>query len=111
VSGPKTISNVLAEERAIEWEGGGLDLQGTADGTNFDIVGTGRPNTPTAGWEYGYPGHLIPRWPKPPDANAVDQRPTLVGSVIRAKPHNGQPGGGWRSAAGEVFSFIAVKRP
>ena len=88
---------------AIEWEGGGLDLQGTADGTNFDIVGTGRPNTPTAGWEYRYHGHLIPSWPKPPDANAVDQRPTLVGSVRRAKPHGNSP-------AGSVYPFIAVKK-
>jgi hypothetical protein len=86
----------------IEWEGGGLDLQGTADGANFDIVGAGRPNTPTAGWEYRYHGHLIPGWPKPPDANAVDQRPNLVGSVVRAKPHGNSP-------AGSVYPFVAVK--
>jgi len=88
---------------AIEWDGGGLDLQGTADGANFDIVGTGRPNTPTAGWEYRYHGHLIPGWPKPPDASRVDQTPTLVGSVIRAKPHGNSP-------AGSVYPFVAVKR-
>src|SRR5215813_6284766 len=92
-----------ALQGAIEWDGGGLNLQGTAEGANFDIVGTGRLNTPTAGWEYHYHGHLIPGWPKPPDANAVDQRPTLVGSVIRAKPHGNSP-------AGSVYPFVAVKR-
>jgi hypothetical protein len=35
------------------------------------------------------------------------QRPLLVGSVFRAKSHNGWPP---RSPAGEVFSFIAVKQ-
>jgi hypothetical protein len=33
-----------------------------------------------------------------------------VGSVFRVKDHNGQPGG-WRSPAGYVGSFIAVKQP
>ena len=37
-----------------------------------------------------------------PDGTRVDRHPTLVGSVIRVKPHNG-------SRAGEVLSFIAVK--
>jgi len=41
--------------------------------------------------------------------NGVDQRPTLVGSVIRQKSHNGQPGS-WHRWAGEVFSFIAIWR-
>ena len=43
---------------------------------------------------------LIPAWP-----NSVDQRPSIVGSVIRTVPHsNGQ------FKAGEVASFIAVKK-
>jgi hypothetical protein len=85
--------------------GGGLDLQGTIrpDGTGalpiVEIVGMGRPGTGTAGWEYDYRGHLAYQWP-----NGVNQVPALVGSVIRAKPHNGAP-------AGYVASFIAVKRP
>jgi len=105
-------------EGIIEWEGGALDLNGTlsffnptghplADGTynlgqpvSFDMVGTGRPGTETDGWEYRYHGHLTRTW-----ANSVDQRPTLVGSVIRQKAHNGRPGR-W---AGEVFSFIATR--
>src|SRR5262245_5786673 len=89
----------------IDWPGGGLDLQGTIrpDGvgveTIVEIVGTGRPSSNTAGWEYDYRGQLAYQWP-----NGVNQVPALVGSVIRAKPHNGAP-------AGYVASFIAVKRP
>jgi hypothetical protein len=98
---------------AIEWnvghgtnqaKGGGLDLTGTVqpgvggEPAGFDIVGTGRPDTGTAGWEYRYHGHLTRDW-----RNAVDQRPALVGSVIRVKPHGNAPGG-------YVAPFIAVKQ-
>jgi hypothetical protein len=91
-----------------EYEGadGVLDLRGTFesgpeifDHARFDIVGTERPNTGTDGWEYRYYGHLSWQWAKGP---AV-QTPTLVGSVIRAKPHGDRK-------AGEVFSFIALKQ-
>lgn len=88
---------------AIDWPGGGLDLQGTiqpgAAGPVVDIVGTGRPNTGTAGWEYDYRGQLAYQWP-----NGINQVPALVGTVIRAKPHGTSP-------AGYVASFVAVKRP
>jgi hypothetical protein len=89
---------------AIDWPGGGLDLQGIvrpdATGTPVvEIVGTGRPGTGTEGWEYDYHGQLAYQWP-----NGVNQVPALVGSVIRAKPHDGAP-------AGYVASFIAVKQP
>ncbi|HML14603.1 MAG TPA: hypothetical protein VK456_14955, partial [Xanthobacteraceae bacterium] len=89
---------------AIDWQGGGLDLRGTVTGGETGtpavrIIGTGRPNTGTAGWEYDYEGRLAYRWP-----NGVNQVAALVGSVIRAKPHNGNP-------AGVVASFIAVKQP
>jgi hypothetical protein len=76
----------------------GVGGQGIFDMLRFDILGTGRPGTDTAGWEYGYQGHLTWPW-----TNAGDQLPTLVGSVIRAKPHED-------SRAGSVYSFIAVKR-
>jgi hypothetical protein len=87
--------------------GGGfvLDLDGRvrpdAPGAplTVEIVGTGRANTPTAGWEYDYHASLAHRWP-----NGVDQVPALVGTVIRAKPHDDSP-------AGFVASFVAVKQP
>ena len=88
----------------IDWQGGGLDLQGTiqpANGTaplSVAIVGAGRPKTDTDGWEYDYRANLAYEW-----SNGVGQVPALVGTVIRAKPHDGAP-------AGYVASFIAVKQ-
>lgn len=86
--------------------GGGfvLDLKGTVHSaskqapTTVEIYGTGRAGSPTDGWEYDYHAVLAYEW-----ANGIDQRPALVGNVIRAKPHNG-------GAAGVVASFIAVKQ-
>ncbi|MER8790160.1 hypothetical protein NKH71_20255 [Mesorhizobium sp. M0983] len=89
---------------ALDWQGGGLDLQGTiepggpAGPLTVQIVGTGRPGTQTENWEYDYFGYLAHSWP-----NGVAQVPALVGSVLRAKPHNGAP-------AGYAASFIAVKQ-
>jgi hypothetical protein len=89
---------------ALDWQGGGLDLQGTIQppsGTapfSVAIVGSGRPKTDTDGWEYDYRANLAYEWP-----NGVSQVPALVGTVIRAKPHDGGP-------AGYVASFIAVKQ-
>jgi hypothetical protein len=84
--------------------GGGLvlDLKGTMQTTpsgdiGIVVIGTGRAGTKTEGWEYDYKATTAPKWP-----NGVDQVPTLVGTVIRAKPHNGEP-------AGVVASFIAIK--
>jgi hypothetical protein len=84
--------------------GGGyiLDLKGTITQTaplSVAISGYGRTGTPTAGWEYDYNASLAYQWP-----NGVNQTPALVGTVIRAKPHDG-------AAAGFVASFIAVKQP
>ena len=89
---------------ALDWQGGGLDLQGTiqpASGTaplSVAIAGSGRAKTDTDGWEYDYRANLAYDWP-----NGVGQVQALVGTVIRAKPHDGGP-------AGYVASFIAVKQ-
>lgn len=90
---------------AIDWNGGGLDLQGTIRPATGDapitveIVGSGRPNTSTANWQYDYHGYLAHQWP-----HGIDQVPALVGTVTRVKPHGTAP-------AGYVASFIAVKQP
>jgi len=121
---------------AIEWNvghgpglarGGGLDLNGTVrlgvggEPSSFDIVGTGRPGTETAGWEYGYHGHLTRNWyvPRPPSytpPNGVDQAPALVGSLIRSKAHVQKAPDTSRpveqpAPVGYVAPFIAVKQP
>jgi hypothetical protein len=88
----------------IDWGSGGLDLSGTikpggADTpVAFAIIGLGRPGSQTDGWEYDYNGCVAYKWPA-----ATSQVPALVGSLIRAKPHNG-------GAAGYTASFIAVKK-
>ena len=105
---PRSSTDPL--QGAIEWTAGsvtnGLDLSGTVqpDDASFDdLVGTGRTGTGTDGWEYDYQGHLTRNWP---DIDPIQTpRPFLVGSVFRAKSHNGDPP---RSPAGEVFSFIAA---
>jgi hypothetical protein len=51
-------------------------------------------------WVYDYVGYLVPIWP-----NGVEQRPAIVGSVIRTVPHSSG-----QAKAGYVASFIAVKQ-
>ena len=53
-------------------------------------------------WVYDYLAFLIPSWP-----NGVRQRPALVGTVVRSKPHKSDGG---VAPAGVVAQWIAVKR-
>jgi hypothetical protein len=89
---------------AIDWDGGGLDLQGKVsdkDGVvSAEIVGKGRAGTGTANWEYDYRAALAYHWPA-----GVKQVPSIVGTVLRAREHG--PG----NPAGVTASFIAVKQP
>jgi hypothetical protein len=91
---------------------GKLDMGTTGSLTLFGSVGYGSPfslrfqgvgkdkGSPSEGWVYDYIGWLVPAWP-----NGVDQRPAIVGSIVRTVPHsNGQ------AKAGKVASFIAVKQ-
>jgi hypothetical protein len=98
------ISNT-AFKGVIDWGSGGLDLSGEIRPGNADtpdafaIVGVGRPGSQTEGWQYDYNGCVAYKWPA-----GIKQVPALVGTVIRAKPHNGAP-------AGYTASFIAVRKP
>jgi hypothetical protein len=58
----RPAADPVALEGTLEWEGGGLNLEGRVDGASFYIVGTGRRNTGTDGWEYRYRGHLARNW-------------------------------------------------
>jgi hypothetical protein len=79
-----------------------LDLTGTitpAAGQcplTVAITGIGRPGT-TAGWEYRYHASPAFHWPE-----GIGQAASLVGTVLRAVEHGGNP-------AGVTGSFIAVK--
>lgn len=51
-------------------------------------------------WVYDYLGFIAPAWP-----NGIDQRPAIVGTIVRTVTHsNGQ------AKAGYVASWIAVRR-
>lgn len=78
----------------------GLALKGWVTyGNPFTARFQGRGDTAgTKGWVYDYLGYLIPMWP-----DGIDQRPAIVGTVIRTVAHGKAP-------AGVVASFIAVKR-
>ena len=81
--------------------GFGLDVRGSLElgspfTARFQGVGTGI----AAAWIYDYIGYLVPAWPA-----GIDQRPAIVGSVIRTVPHDGGA-----AKAGFVASFIAVKK-
>jgi hypothetical protein len=83
---------------------GSLSLSGAAAyGNPFSLrfQGVGKAQgSPSEGWIYDYIGWYVPAWP-----NGIDQKPVVVGSVIRTAAHsNGQ------AKAGVVASFIAVKR-
>lgn len=82
-------------------EGWELKLNGsTSYGNPYTVrfQGVGTINEET--WIYDYIGYLVPRWP-----SGVDQRPAIVGSVIRTVPHSKG-----KAAAGVVASFIAVRQ-
>ena len=88
---------------AIDWDGGGLDLSGKISDqcgvVSIEVAGAGRAGTDTENWEYDYRGQIAFQWP-----NGVNQAPAIVGTVLRARPHNGAP-------AGVTASFIAVRQP
>jgi len=54
----------------------------------------------TQGWIYDYLGFLVPAWP-----DGIDQRPAIVGTVIRTVSHSDG-----KAKAGVVASFITAKR-
>ncbi len=56
--------------------------------TCYSLVGTGSAALGTAGWQYDYKGYIVPKW-----TNGIKQADVLVGTTIRAKPHNGAPAG------------------
>ncbi len=83
--------------------GAGMDLYGEivpSAGVSPEILiitGTGREGTSTDKWVYQYKGYVVPQW-----SEAVDQVPTIVGTVIRTIPHNG-------GKAGVTASFVIVR--
>lgn len=85
------------------WE---LKLKGAiAYGNPFNVRFQGVGIVGGAQWIYDYQGYLIPDWP-----NGIDQRPALVGSIVRTIPHPTGPNGKSTAPAGVVAQWIAVKQ-
>lgn len=85
------------------WE---LKLKGSiVYGNPFSIRFQGMGIVGGAQWIYDYQGYLIPDWP-----NGIDQRPALVGSIVRTIPHPTGPNGKSTAPAGVVAQWIAVKQ-
>ncbi len=83
-----------------------LRLKGTATyGNPFTIRFQGVGATPGTiengqPWVYDYLGFLAPAWP-----NGIDQRPAIVGTIVRTVPHSQG-----KAKAGYVASWIAVRQ-
>jgi hypothetical protein len=61
-------------------------------------VGTGVRGTKADGWVYQYLGFVVPQW-----TNAVNQKQTIVGTVLRTVQHGTSP-------AGVTASFVIIKK-
>ncbi len=87
--------------RLVLAPGAEMALTGASSlGNPFAVRFQGRGDSPgIEDFVYDYVGYLVPVWP-----NGVDQRPALVGSVVRTEPH----GGG--AEPGFVASWVAVRR-
>ena len=84
--------------------GWSLDLAGAIGyGTPWTVRFQGTGLVGGEHWIYDYTGYVVPPWP-----NGVNQRPAIVGSVIRTIPHSSS-GPGTINPAGVVCSFYAVR--
>lgn len=95
VSGQNQVSGTLGGE---DWQ---LKLSGRIESNNpLTIRFQGKGIIDGEEWVYDYLGYLVPVWP-----NGVDQRPAIVGSIVRTKPHSMG-----NAPAGYVAQWIAVKQ-
>ncbi len=84
--------------------GWSLKLQGSREyGTPMRVRFQGVGTVNGERWIYDYEGYLVSHWP-----NGIQQRPAIVGSVIRTIPHSGGSPD-TVAPAGVVTSFYAVK--
>jgi hypothetical protein len=85
--------------------GWSLDLNGSTNfGDPFSVRFQGEGVVSGEKWIYDYVGYVIRPWP-----NGVNQRPAIVGSIVRTIPHTGESKG-TVAPAGVVASFIAVRQ-
>jgi len=90
----------------IYGEGWQLTLKGAITyGDPFTLRFQGKGVVGNAEWIYDYVGYLVRDWP-----NGIDQRPAIVGSIVRTIPHPTGPDGRSTAPAGFVAQWIAVKQ-
>ena len=88
----------------IYGEGWQLELNGSTNyGYPFVVRFQGKGVVGGEQWIYDYLGSVVPPWP-----NGVNQRPAIVGSIVRTIPHS--DGAGGVAPAGVVCSWIAVRQ-
>ncbi len=88
----------------IGGSGWSLDLTGSRSyGNPMEVRFQGKGIVSGAEWIYDYVGYLVPHWP-----DGIQQRPAMVGSIVRVIPH--PSGGGGISPAGVVASWYAVRQ-
>jgi hypothetical protein len=73
-------------------------------GNPFTVQFQGKGVVGGAEWIYNYVGYVIPNW-----VNGVDQRPAIVGTIVRVIPHPTGPNNKSTAPAGVVAQWIAVK--
>lgn len=82
-----------------------LRLNGSrAYGSPMAVRFQGKGVVGAAEWIYDYQGYLVPHWP-----NGVQQRPAMVGTIVRTIPHPGRSKG-VVNPAGVTASWYAVKQ-
>src|SRR5262245_18682371 len=82
-------------------EGWSLELKGWLTYGNPNMIRfQGSGDVDGELWVYDYLGFLTPPWP-----NGVNQRPAIVGTIVRTIPHSKG-----LAPAGDVASWIAVKQ-
>jgi len=81
-----------------------LQLKGSINyGNPFTVRFQGTGVVGGEEWVYDYIGYVVLPWP-----NGINQRPAMVGSIVRTIPHSSGSGG--TSPAGVVCSWIAIKQ-
>ena len=82
--------------------GWALQLSGSINyGNPYTLRFQGRGSVGGEEWIYDYLGYVVLPWP-----NGIDQRPAIVGSIVRTIPHASGTGG--VAPAGVVCSWYAV---
>jgi len=106
IYGPNNSTNPNPIDQPFSWQ---LELKGSTNlGNPATIRFQGKGVIDGNEWIYDYVGYAVPPW-----QNGIDEKPSIVGSIVRAVPHpsgsvdsNGQP---VIHPAGVVASWYAVK--